>query len=717
MRTSTKRRHLLNLPVTVRARILEIALVHLENVKPLTPGRVIYEQGPVYVSAHGWSNTVDHIPLSSTCHQLRREAIPIYYTANDFLISIDNFNAAEVLPWWSRVEAVREKVKQNPIHIATGSGQLRRLQQGTILLNLNDQPNWSNLVEWLRLYHEGQIFSFKACDVLATLEIEMPIAGNDSIKNKLVGITAAFQSIRELKRDDLPWDVVKKMLGGIRTFLIRDNALWRLESDLSEEDEELLNTVEIKPDYFSGENRHNSLEGDIPKRVSTLRGSFAERKLRVDDRSHRIRRRDSVEYMAVSEVALLLDPADQLAFLDARWAAQGNISADEIDTSKYADVTWSGGLGGGDALCNACGSEHQPFYDCLRIKEKETAAGDDRLNSAPINLDFSQHTARETLPAQKASREVDEYARVVKENKASEDWADPSSTVPRIHCNSCHDEHHPLYDCKGIKWKATPPRGVRSKPAPLNFNFLQYEVQDVHPAQKDPQEEDEYSSPSDEERMSSMISEEVRSPVSQMGVGPDSGRGGRSASSSDFLVDPLAGTSSATNNIPKNETFGEASLFRPQCGTPFISRCHARRSTFVGSGAPTADTVNTSQLRSAPLSQISNRTFGRDDPWAPTKMIDLTQDDDAQSSDDEAIRESPALASRKSVQNIRDDVWNTSNVATPRSSSVKVLPKEQGGDGVPKSKEKGSAERKMMALRKYMDLIRAGVSDAGARNV
>lgn len=98
-------------------------------------------------------------------------------------------------------------------------------------------------------------------------------------------------------------------------------------------------------------------------------------------------------------------------------------------------------------------------------------------------------------------------------------------------------------------------------------------------------------------------------------------------------------------------------------------------------------------------------------------MIDLTQDDDAQSSDDEAIRESPALASRKSVQNIRDDVWNTSNVATPRSSSVKVLPKEQGGDGVPKSKEKGSAERKMMALRKYMDLIRAGVSDAGARNV
>lgn len=207
MRTTSSKRHLLNLPLAVRARIFQTALVEI------APGS---GQVAIVVSVES-GDPATKVSLLRVSKQIRAEAVPIYHVCNDFLVEIINFDAASLLPWWEKVKHIRILAKQDPICIATGASKPERVKAGDISLNVAYSPSWHNLRSWLCLYHSGSLFSFAPSDIRTS---------DASASDLLIGITAAFQSTKGLARADCSWFVAKNMLGGIRTFLIRDHDGW-----------------------------------------------------------------------------------------------------------------------------------------------------------------------------------------------------------------------------------------------------------------------------------------------------------------------------------------------------------------------------------------------------------------------------------------------------------------------------------------------------------
>lgn len=110
MRDSNTRPHLLNFPTDIRAQIYLAVLTQTEPVKDADPLHAPY----IFVSAQPGDRSI-HTSLLQTCHQIHDEAQPVYLLANNFVVRIENWNAAAILPWWEKVQRFREYSFSTPI--------------------------------------------------------------------------------------------------------------------------------------------------------------------------------------------------------------------------------------------------------------------------------------------------------------------------------------------------------------------------------------------------------------------------------------------------------------------------------------------------------------------------------------------------------------------------------------------------------------------------
>ncbi|KAF2167337.1 hypothetical protein M409DRAFT_22147 [Zasmidium cellare ATCC 36951] len=60
----------------------------------------------------------NNIALLSVNHRLHKLALGMFWSVNSFVIRIEKFNAAAILPWWTHVSAVRKEVEENSIVMA-----------------------------------------------------------------------------------------------------------------------------------------------------------------------------------------------------------------------------------------------------------------------------------------------------------------------------------------------------------------------------------------------------------------------------------------------------------------------------------------------------------------------------------------------------------------------------------------------------------------------
>lgn len=131
-------------------------------------------------------------PLLVTCHQVRKEALEMYFTVNSFSFWVRNMDPDD-LPKIPR--RIIKKMKQVDTPVM-------------------DIRNWKNLVTWLQRVHEGGIErGYQAID-------------NEAIDpdGEVAILDAIFKMVYDLR--DLPWDRVAGQIKHFRTALVTQNDEW-----------------------------------------------------------------------------------------------------------------------------------------------------------------------------------------------------------------------------------------------------------------------------------------------------------------------------------------------------------------------------------------------------------------------------------------------------------------------------------------------------------
>ncbi|KJX93090.1 hypothetical protein TI39_contig4416g00005 [Zymoseptoria brevis] len=231
------RGHLLNMPTSVQRRIFAKVLRHDE---PLV----------ISPAAEAQREAANDLALLQVCRIVRKEAVPLYYVVNSFEVKVENFNAAELLPWYEKAIIHRGNAVAMPIVLAGGEedctnwwameenrklveggfkkGQQLQLQRvksfketsttaqaprGDIKLSVTYSPDWSSLKEWLHLYHEGKLPNLMKWDIKGSKDEEL-----------LEGVVGAFDMMESFI--DSKWETAEKALAGIRGYLVRDHKRW-----------------------------------------------------------------------------------------------------------------------------------------------------------------------------------------------------------------------------------------------------------------------------------------------------------------------------------------------------------------------------------------------------------------------------------------------------------------------------------------------------------
>lgn len=225
--------HLLTLPEHLRHNIFRMAIVESE---------------PILISTQD-TKASDEPGLLIVSHDVCAEALKIFYVENDFdlLVHKTNINRAKAA---AEMAKVKDEVKQQN-HLVTASGVLARYGSlnplhptpnwswmlekqhvynsthntvehpgagsicGTILL----EPDWYNLVEWLKLFHAGKLLG--------------PPKDDEGTAEEKAAF-AMFDVVEGLKEEK--WTMVERVLPGARLMLSAGEPMWLEGNDLEEED-------------------------------------------------------------------------------------------------------------------------------------------------------------------------------------------------------------------------------------------------------------------------------------------------------------------------------------------------------------------------------------------------------------------------------------------------------------------------------------------------
>ncbi|KAI5361512.1 hypothetical protein Slin15195_G126270 [Septoria linicola] len=189
--------YFMELPGELRNRIYRFVLLQPEDIPVTSSG---YERPSVL----------------ATSKTIRSEGLKIFYLENAFSIFVHNFDCTEIYRFSQQVKRFKLKVSEEEsdvnIHFWTNWAQ----------------PNWPNLLLWLKRYHARQLDSWPAHPMLAE---------SASVEDHgEYGVVASMAVVADMLRTKQKWSVVENILKAQHPSLLAYNDGWAEDED-EEEDE------------------------------------------------------------------------------------------------------------------------------------------------------------------------------------------------------------------------------------------------------------------------------------------------------------------------------------------------------------------------------------------------------------------------------------------------------------------------------------------------
>ncbi|KAK5127472.1 hypothetical protein LTR85_006811 [Meristemomyces frigidus] len=157
--------------------------------------------GVIDITAQG----VEEPSILLSCHEVRNEAISIFYAENDFVIHVTDYDSSPLMEFGQHV---RKREKQHS-HFY---GPMTAVCQ-----TANITPNWANLLLWCQRNHRNE--------VTETDWFPSDAPAGSSQSRLIVG--GMFQIVHEMS--GLPWENVERLLKGQRRILFGIDKRWEAE--------------------------------------------------------------------------------------------------------------------------------------------------------------------------------------------------------------------------------------------------------------------------------------------------------------------------------------------------------------------------------------------------------------------------------------------------------------------------------------------------------
>ncbi|KAK4623594.1 hypothetical protein CLAFUW4_05285 [Fulvia fulva] len=180
----SKPTHLLGLPGELRNKIYSLALV---------------SESDITVTATGPSQP----PLIRTCHQIREEALSVYYTDNSFTLRVQDHNG---------VALEHFSLLRRQYFDGTRGDRLSKTTVQRV-----GKRSWKNLLAWLEAAHS------RGMDIPVLPPSSTALQSREKVLLYSLADTAGVQ-LRQA-----PWDTVKVVLKGMRPALVRHHSKWGVD--------------------------------------------------------------------------------------------------------------------------------------------------------------------------------------------------------------------------------------------------------------------------------------------------------------------------------------------------------------------------------------------------------------------------------------------------------------------------------------------------------
>lgn len=167
---------------------------------------LVDSQPIILTDDHGFEEPM----LLITCKDIRKEAATIFYAENTWKVDAKDYKISTYLRWLRIVRAV---CKRNEVLFSVA------MSQTTTYGSYN--PNWTNLVEWLKAFHKGTTrrHIMKPSDARKQ-------DGFDSTNIDLIAVGMIFETMKNMRAKK--WDRIEKVLKNFRVILAMDDPRWDL---------------------------------------------------------------------------------------------------------------------------------------------------------------------------------------------------------------------------------------------------------------------------------------------------------------------------------------------------------------------------------------------------------------------------------------------------------------------------------------------------------
>lgn len=163
----------------------------------------VYRHAIINPQAIAVSSSGFEVPaLFTTCKQFRNETIALFYTENTFAVAVKDYDFSLLAKWENNIDTIFNSEREIADSVAE-----------QVELVGTEDPNWSNLLCWMRKMHEGTV-KYRAA---------APSAFRDANLNEVViGVMFAMTLRMEARR----WSEVEQMLDDFRLILAKIDPRW-----------------------------------------------------------------------------------------------------------------------------------------------------------------------------------------------------------------------------------------------------------------------------------------------------------------------------------------------------------------------------------------------------------------------------------------------------------------------------------------------------------
>ena len=151
-------------------------------------------------------------PLLLTCKDIRREALPLFYTINNVRVVVDSYSPAMPLFFHKK-------------QLALFAQYNRRLAASQ--LTLRGPVKWRNLVLWLRCVHAMVDHPVPIVRLAAPLGTGVHVRMVTDYAKMLAVVAGLFRIVCEMRQ--LPWVRLRETVAWLRYGLVKYDAAWEVD--------------------------------------------------------------------------------------------------------------------------------------------------------------------------------------------------------------------------------------------------------------------------------------------------------------------------------------------------------------------------------------------------------------------------------------------------------------------------------------------------------